>query len=101
LSPAPSLTTVRVPAGAPPPLTGDSSGRSTATNRSRVSPIDDPRHLFAWPRSTSPPASLPPPSGLRGRNRGHLCENFKSFRVCSVKRFFPVLCFGPAPCKID
>jgi hypothetical protein len=77
LRPAPSLTAVQVPAGAPPPLAGDSSGRSTATNRSRVSLIEDPHRLFAWPRSTSPPASLPPPSGPRGRNRGFCVKILK------------------------
>jgi hypothetical protein len=95
LSQGPSLTAVQFPAGAaaapPPPLAGDSPGRSTTINRSLVSPIDDPYRLFAWPRSTSPSASLSPPSGPRGRDQGHLCEDFKSSRVRSAKRLFPVL----------
>jgi hypothetical protein len=91
----------RTAAAPPPPLAGDSPGQSTATNRSRVSPIDDPCRLFAWPSSTSPSASLLPPSGPRGRDRGYFCEDFKSFRVRSAKRFFLVLWISPAPCKID
>jgi hypothetical protein len=31
----------------PPPLAGDLPGRTTATNQSLVSQIDDPRSLFA------------------------------------------------------
>jgi hypothetical protein len=38
-----------------------------------------------------PPASLSPPSGPRGRDQGYLCEDFKSSRVRSAKRFFLVL----------
>jgi hypothetical protein len=69
LSIASSRTAVRVPVGASPlPLAGDFTDQSSSTNRSRVSPIDDPRRLFAFPRSTSPPASLPSPSGPRGES---------------------------------
>jgi hypothetical protein len=66
LSIASSRAAVRVPAAAPPPLAGDFPGQSSSTNRSRASPIDDPRRLFACPHSTSLPASLPSPSGPRG-----------------------------------
>jgi hypothetical protein len=67
LSPVLPLAAVRVPAGAPPPpLAGDLSGRTSATNQSLVSPIDDPRSMFTFPCPTSPPASSPPPSGPRG-----------------------------------
>jgi hypothetical protein len=67
LSPGPSLTAVQFPAGAPP-LLRHRPGRSAATNRSQVSPIDDPCRMFAWPSPTSPPASWSPPSGPRGRD---------------------------------
>jgi hypothetical protein len=100
LSPVLSLTAVRVSAGALP-LAGDFSGRTTATNQSLVSPTDDPHSMFTSPCPTSPPASSPPLSGPRGESRGYSCEDFKSSRVCSVKRFFTVLCLGPTPCKID
>jgi hypothetical protein len=91
LSPGLSLAAVQFPAVAPPLLAGDSPGQSTATNRSRVSPIDDPCRLFVWPSPTSPPASWFPPSRPRGRDRGYFCEDFKSLRVRSAKRFFLVL----------
>jgi hypothetical protein len=68
LSPGPSLTAVELPAGAPPPLAGVLTGRSTATNRSQVSLIDDSPCFFPWPSPTSPPASRLPPSGPRGIN---------------------------------
>jgi hypothetical protein len=45
----------------PPPLAGDISGRSTATNREGVRQISDLCHLFACAGPTSPAASLPPP----------------------------------------
>jgi hypothetical protein len=50
----------------PPPLAGDLTGRSTATNRSRVSLIAVPRSLFTSLCLTLPPASSPSPSGPRG-----------------------------------
>jgi hypothetical protein len=53
----------------PPPLTGDISGRSSATNRERVRPISTLCHLFACVGPTSPAASRP-------HRRGHLCEDF-------------------------
>jgi hypothetical protein len=68
---APSLGPVslgRAAAALPPPLTGAFPGRSTATNRSRVSLIDDPCRMFVWPSPTSPPASWSPPSGPRGKD---------------------------------
>jgi hypothetical protein len=72
LSPGPSLTAGRGRAAAapPPPLAGALTGRSTATNRSQVSLIDDPPSMFAWPSPTSPPASRSPLSGPREMNRG-------------------------------
>jgi hypothetical protein len=69
---------VRAAAALPPPLAGALTGRSTATNRSQVRPIDDPHRMFAWPSPTLPPASWFPPSGPRGVDRGYICEDFKS-----------------------
>jgi hypothetical protein len=91
----------RVAAAPPPPLAGALTGRSTATNRSQVRPIDDPRRMFAWPSPTSPLASWFPPSCPRGMDRGYICEDFKSFRVPCARRFFLVLWISPAPCKIN
>jgi hypothetical protein len=91
----------RAAAAPPPPLAGDYSGRTTATNQSLVSPVNDPHNMFTFPCPTSPLASSPPPSGPRGESQGYFYEDLKSSRDCSVKRFFSVLCFGSAPCKID
>jgi hypothetical protein len=102
LSPGPALTAVRFPAGAPPPpLAGDFLGRSTATNRSRVSPIDNPCRLFVWPCPPRRRRACHRRRARGGRNQGHLCEDFKRSRVRRVKRLFSVLCLSPAPCKID
>jgi hypothetical protein len=60
----------RAAAVPPPPLAGVIPLRSTATNRSQVSLIDDPPSMFAWPSPTSPPASRFLPSGPMGKNRG-------------------------------
>jgi hypothetical protein len=86
-SSAPVLAGVRVPAAAPPlvcrrrsPLAGDISGQFTATHRSRVSPIAIPPRLFATPCLTSPPASSPSPLGVKVKNRGYGCEEFKLSR---------------------
>jgi hypothetical protein len=42
-----SSTRGRATTGLPPPLAGDTSGQSSATHRSRVSPIDVFPRLFA------------------------------------------------------
>jgi hypothetical protein len=77
LSPALTLTAVRVPAGAPPPLAGDLSGQTTAANQSLVSPIDYPHSMFTSPCPTSPSASSPPPSGPGGGIEGILVRILK------------------------
>jgi hypothetical protein len=46
-----------------------------------------PRRLFATPCSTSPPASSPLPPGARERNQGYGCEDSKTSRDPSAKRF--------------
>jgi hypothetical protein len=79
-------TAVRVPAGAPPlPLAGDFPGQSSSTNRSQVSPIDDPRSLFACLCSTSPPESLPSLSGPKGGAKGITVKDLKVLRTSVLK----------------
>jgi hypothetical protein len=55
----------RATTGPSPPLTSNTLGQTTTANREGVSQIAYPPRLFACPRLTSPPASLPLPSGSR------------------------------------
>jgi hypothetical protein len=80
LGPRSSSARGRATTGPPPPLADDISGQSTATHRSRVSPIANPPHLFATPCLTSPSESSSSPPGANVKNRGYVCEEFKLSR---------------------